>query len=551
MKTGGKLRSLERKKKIALGVVPILALAIFGGVIFLLVKSTGKEEAGKPEGPGRLPGLGENVISASGSTSVGMQEESFDLDYIETKLEIEEVFLSSQDEAAEGTAILKLTEESIQAARRELERKAKQAALDYRQQLLDSEEEKITAKQTLDASLARGAYASCIYEESLQEYADKISECKEQIKEAQELVDEYTASIESDYYYTYYEVAEKKEEFEKSFSSLMQLYEEWDIPGLEDHYRTTTGSAGNVSSSGAAQAASSDSGSGQSSADSQAGDMGQPSGGGQAGGMGQPSGGGQGGSVSLTSENNYTKLTVYNMLDEEVQENEKLYDQAVEDYEAAREKAESSLVQAQSNLKLLNTQLEEAQIAYDRQQVSSRSDMENTAAESSGAQEAYESELNRIEEELSVALNEKEEAEENLQAFEDTIGDGCLYTQSAGTVMMVAVRAGSELSGEGMVLAYSNPASVTVTASVGQSDIASIKIGESAVVEISDQGTFRGTVSKINPVSQSNSKSSIYYSVTIELDGDVSKLTQNLSATVYFGMQEAEEEAVNETETQE
>ena len=30
MKTGGKLRSLERKKKIALGVVPILALAIFG-----------------------------------------------------------------------------------------------------------------------------------------------------------------------------------------------------------------------------------------------------------------------------------------------------------------------------------------------------------------------------------------------------------------------------------------------------------------------------------------------------------------------------------------
>ncbi len=539
MKTGGKLRSLERKKKIALGVVPILALAIFGGVIFLLVKSTGKEEAGQPEGPGRLPGLGENVISASGSTSVGMQEESFDLDYIETKLEIEEVFLSSQDEAAEGTAILKLTEESIQAVRRELERKAKQAALDYRQQLLDSEEEKITAKQTLDTSLARGAYASCTYEESLQEYADKISECKEQIKEAQELVEEYTASIESDYYYTYYEVAEKKEEFEKSFSSLMQLYEEWDIPGLEDHYRTTTENAGSASSSGAAQTSVSDSASGQSAGE------------GQAGGMGQPSGGGQGGSASLTSENDYSKLTVYNMLDEEVQENERLYEQAVEDYEAARKKAESSLAQAQSNLKLLNTRLEEAQIAYDKQQVSSQGDMENTATESSGAQETYESELGKIEEELNVALKEKEEAEENLQKFEETVGDGCLYTQSGGTVMMVAARAGMELSGGSMVLAYSNPASVTVTASVDQSDIAAIELGESAVVEIADQGTFRGTVSKINPVSQSGSKSSIYYSVTIELTGDISKLTQNLSATVYFGMQEAEEEAVNEAETHE
>lgn len=539
MKTSGKLRSLEKKKKVALGVVPLLTLAIFGGVIFLILKSTGSEDTGQPEGPVRMPGLGENVISASGSTSVGMQEESFDLDYIETELEIEEVFLSSQDEVTEGTAILKLTEESVQAARRELERKAVQAALDYRQQLLDSEEEKITAKQTLDTSLARGAYASYTYEESLKEYADKISDLQEQIEEAQELVDEYTASIESDYYYSYYEVAEKKEEFEKSFSSLMQLYEEWDIPGLEDHYRTTTGSAGSSASSGVSQTSASDSGSGQSTGD------------GQTGSMGQPSGGGQGGSASLTSENNYTKLTVYNMLDEEVQENEKLYDQAVEEYEAARKKAESSLVQAQSNLKLLNTQLEEAQIAYDKQQVSSQSDMDNTAAESSGAQETYESELNKIEEELSVALNEKEEAEEKLQEFEDTIGDGCLYTQSAGTVMMVAVREGAELSGDGFVLAYSNPASVTVTASVGQSDIASIEIGESAVVEISDQGTFRGTVGKINPVSQSNSKSSIYYSVTIELEGDISGLTQNLSAIVYFGMQESEEEAVNEAETQE
>lgn len=46
MKTGGKLRSLERKKKIAPGVVPILALAIFGGVIFLLVNVRGRKKQG-------------------------------------------------------------------------------------------------------------------------------------------------------------------------------------------------------------------------------------------------------------------------------------------------------------------------------------------------------------------------------------------------------------------------------------------------------------------------------------------------------------------------
>lgn len=79
----------------------------------------------------------------------------------------------------------------------------------------------------------------------------------------------------------------------------MQLYEDWDIPGLEDHYRTTAGSSSSAS--------------GQSVSSGQSGASGQ-----------QTAGGGQAGSgAGLTSENNYTKLTVYNLLDEEVQENEK------------------------------------------------------------------------------------------------------------------------------------------------------------------------------------------------------------------------------------
>ena len=280
-------KGLDRRKKIALGVIPIIALALLGGVIFLTVKKGGADQTGQMGGPGRADGFGENVITASGSTSVGMQEETFDLDYIETELKIEEVYLSSGDEVEEGTPILKLTDESVEAARRELEQKSVQASLDYRQQLLDSEEEKITAKQTYDTSMTKGTYASYTYEESLKEYADKISDLQEQVEEAQELVNEYTDSVENDYYYSYYEVAEKKEEFEKSFAALMQLYEDWDIPGLEDHYRTTAGGSSSAS--------------GQSDSSVQSGASGQ-----------QAAGGGQAGSgAGLTSENNYTKLTVY------------------------------------------------------------------------------------------------------------------------------------------------------------------------------------------------------------------------------------------------
>lgn len=505
----------KKKLLIGAGIIMLAAAAGTGATVWYLSE---RGEIQQREGAPEMElSFGEDVITAGGSTSVGMQEENFELDYIDTELVIEEVYLSSQDEVEAGTAILKLMDESVETARRELEEKATQADLDYREALLDGEEEKITAQQTLDTSLLNGTYATYTYEESLKEYEEEIESLQEQIEEAQELVDEYTASIESDYYYTYYEVAEKEEELNSTFAALMQLYEEWDVEYLEDQYQAASiGSSSEGSGSDASGMSADASGTGGSA-------------GASGGGMGAQGGGGG-------TSNDSTKLTVYDMLDEEVQENEAAYEEALENYEDAKATAEASLAQAQTNLELLKIQLEEAQIEYEKQQVSSQSDYDAAVSESGSAQETWQTEIERIDDEISVALNAKEEADENLQEFEEVIGDGYLYTTSAGTVMMVNVREETDLTGGSMVLAYSNPETVTVTASVDQEDIASIEIGEEAVVVISDYGNFDGTVTSINPVSASSSRSSVTYSVVVELTGDVSELSQNLSASVYFGV---------------
>ena len=505
----------KKKLLIGAGIIMLAAAAGTGATVWYLSE---RGEIQQREGAPEMElSFGEDVITAGGSTSVGMQEENFELDYIDTELVIEEVYLSSQDEVEAGTAILKLTDESVETARRELEEKATQADLDYREALLDGEEEKITAQQTLDTSLLNGTYATYTYEESLKEYEEEIESLQEQIEEAQELVDEYTASIESDYYYTYYEVAEKEEELNSTFAALMQLYEEWDVEYLEDQYQVASiGSSSEGSGSDASGMSADASGTGGSA-------------GASGGGMGAQGGGGG-------TSNDSTKLTVYDMLDEEVQENEAAYEEALENYEDAKATAEASLAQAQTNLELLKIQLEEAQIEYEKQQVSSQSDYDAAVSESGSAQETWQTEIERIDDEISVALNAKEEADENLQEFEEVIGDGYLYTTSAGTVMMVNVREETDLTGGSMALAYSNPETVTVTASVDQEDIASIEIGEEAVVAISDYGNFDGTVTSINPVSASSSRSSVTYSVVVELTGDVSELSQNLSANVYFGV---------------
>ncbi len=52
-------KGLDRRKKIALGVIPIMALALMGGVIFLTVKKGGADQTGQMGGPGRADGFGE------------------------------------------------------------------------------------------------------------------------------------------------------------------------------------------------------------------------------------------------------------------------------------------------------------------------------------------------------------------------------------------------------------------------------------------------------------------------------------------------------------
>ncbi len=101
---------------------------------------------------------------------------------------------------------------------------------------------------------------------------------------------------------------------------------------------------------------------------------------------------------------------------------------------------------------------------------------------------------------------------------------------------MNGIRKDNYLLGESLVIAYSNPEMVSVTASVDQSDIAGIAIGDDVFVMISGYGNYQGKVTMINPITQAQSRTSVTYQVTVDLEGDVSALDSNLTAYVYFGM---------------
>lgn len=466
-------RTGVKTRIVAIALALILVVGAIFGVRIILRKNSGSEPGRDGFGPGGMDmSFG---VTASGITTVGMVEETFDVDSLETTLEIEEVYLNNGDEVEKGAKILKISDESLEKARTELEQAAESAEYAYRLGVIDYEEEVLTAESTLEQASVNSKYAENDYNSDIQEKKEEVENLKKQVEEAGELVEEYTASVNDDYYYTYYNLGEMETQLYNNFTLLMKFYDEWNI---------------------AVQ------------------------------------------SLSETHDSNYE---IYEAFEEEVTQEQEEYEQALEDYEDAVRIAANGLVKAQANLEKLQAQLSKAQVEYDDALTAANSTKTETVAQSEIAQATYDTAVEKAEEELATLKDAMDDAEDNLNAFNESISDGYMYTSTAGTIMMVAVSKGGSLSADSMVIAYTDESTISVSASVEQDYISQLVVGQAATVTFEDYGTYEGVITAINPNTASSSRSSVTYTVTVELKGDVSNLSQNLTATVTFDTDEEDE----------
>ncbi len=602
-KEKGKSRKKSRIILWAAGVL-IIAAGIAG---FFFIKSKNIER--QINMPPSMNTPEEGVVSASGLTAVGMLDETWELDFLQTALYVEDSYLSTGDEVEKGTAVFKVSDETLQEARKELENAVTEAELAYRQGVIDYEAGVIDARVANENAAVNKKYGQVQYDNAVSEAAQNVKDLEKQIEEAGELVDEYTKSVNEDYYRTYYKIDELYQTYYEHFGLLMETYEKWDIENKESLYGNSVPSLGDGSGSSSGSSlmgsasGNSSAGSGSMGNSSGSGSQMEKSSGGEAflntslsdsnsaygvmnlvlaeektpgieenipetekkvpeaeekspaagdsdatpkdnedkmpegfGQQGAPDGAKSGDAMGGGYSESETLLSVYNLLDEMVKQEGEEYETALKKYETARKTAQAGLEKAQSNLASLKAELVTARTEYEKQLITCQSDYEITLAESDNAQAVYEVTLESLKETLNSLENEKEEAAENLALFEEVIGDGYFYTQSAGTIVLNGVRKGDYLSGESLIIAYSNPENVSVSANVDQSDIAEIAIGDSVYVVISKYGNYQGKVTMINPVTQGQSRTSVTYQVTVTLEGGVSALDSNLTAYVYFGM---------------
>lgn len=490
-----------RKKWVIVALVLVLALG--GGsvaAVVILHKDSSQSEFSLPNNMAGLT-FSEDMIAASGVTNVGITEETFDVENLTTELEIEEVYATSGEEVSTGDKILKLTEDSVEEARKELERALEDAELAYRTGAIEYEQNLITAEYTRDSAILTGQQAKEVYDETVASLQSTVTKAEEELQDAQDDIAEYESYVNDGSYKSYFKVDEYQAIYDENLKALTDKIDEWGVSWSQ----VTGGNGGSVQIGGGA------------------GDNMQ--------------GGG--------SSNASTLASLYSILEQNLQDLE----EAQEKYEDAVANASFNLQTLQLKLPSLQQAVTEAKENYEIQLAQAKLTYETSLSSAERAESDYNTTVEKAESDLASLKSTYEDAQANLELFESSVGDGYFYASEDGTILRTMVRAEQDLTSDAVVFVYSNPKELTVTVSIDQSDIAKLTVGDSAYVQSSAGSGFTGVITAIDPVSSSSSRTSVTYSVTVQItvEDEESSLSANESVTVVFGMTEEEIERLQQS----
>ena len=494
----------QKKNKKWIIVALVLVLTLGGGSLAAVVVLHRNGNRSELSMPGNMAGLSftEDMTATSGVTNVGITEETFDVENLTTVLEIEEVYAASGEEVTAGDKILKLTEDSVEEARKELERTLRDAELAYRTGAIEYEQNLITAEYTRDSAILTGQQAKDVYDETVASLQSAVTRAEEELQDAEDDIAEYESYVNDGSYKSYFKVDEYQAIYDENLKALTDKMDEWGIS-----WSQVTGGGGSVQIGGGA-------------------------------GANMQSGG--------TSNANIL-ASLYSILEQNLKDLEEAEDK----YEDALTNAAFELQTLQLKLSSLQQAVTEAKEDYEIQLAQAKLTYETSLSGAERAESDYNTTVEKAKSDLAALKSTYEDAKENLELFESSVGDGYFYASEDGTILRTMVRAEQALTSDAVVFVYSNPKELTVTVSVDQSDITKLTVGDSAYVQSSAGSGYTGVITAIDPVSSSSSRTSVTYSVTVQInvEDEEDSLSANESVTVVFGMTEEEIEQLQQRQS--
>ena len=125
-----------------------------------------------------------------------------------------------------------------------------------------------------------------------------------------------------------------------------------------------------------------------------------------------------------------------------------ILEQNLKDLEEAEDKYEDAVTNASFNLQTLQLKLSSLQQAvteakenYEIQQAQAKLTYETSLSGAERAESDYNTTVEKVKSDLAALKSTYEDAKENLELFESSVGDGYFYASEDGTILRTMVRA--------------------------------------------------------------------------------------------------------------
>lgn len=491
-----------------IGITTIGICLVAGSLWYLMViykNSTNTES---------LPDDADTIVTAAGVTEIGIKPVTFAVDFLEdTSLYVEEVYLADGDTVSVGEPYIKFTDESIQKARAELEQAVQNAQLAYRSREIASGEDKIQAKYTYDTTVLEAEFAPQVYQDTLTNLQMQLLKAEKAFEEAQNTYNAYYLAVANNTFYEDYQIEKLKKAYDDAYDLFASRRDYWEVTQEElnalsdrEYWKEMQEEHNALSDKGYWQAA-------QKELATQYDDN----------------------MILSGQRDRHWIVKTVALLKEELTKAQDRYEQAKQDYQQEIEGAELKLQKLLNQSEQATQNLIDAQLACQKGSLHAKTVFELAVAKGQVAESNYNVFLSDLANELTHLKTTMDEAEENKMLFENLVGDGYLYTEQAGTVLMVQAEQGQVLEGGSQILAYADDKELSVSVTVPGTDAARLFEGERASVSVEGCGSLDGVVEAISPITASGRKTSAYSMVQISLNGDVSMVLPDQAATVVFG----------------
>ncbi len=218
---------------------------------------------------------------------------------------------------------------------------------------------------------------------------------------------------------------------------------------------------------------------------------------------------------------------------------QKLADQFQEEIDSMNEELTQLSLDIQAALRTMS----QSQLDYEKAKLDLGQTQDIDIYYANKASEWYDIQTASLDNELSSAKKSYDAAVKKLDEFDSFVQDNCVLSNYSGVVTEIPLSKGDTLSKESILVVFNDYGAVTMDVSLSKDDYNAVDKNGTVNIAFTayPDETYYGKITEVTDAEYDSSFGNVYFTVTVTMQGEVSRLYEGMTGEVTFVTKEVKQ----------